>query len=94
MIRNGPVIVIEDDTDDQESLSEVFKNLNYSNELLFFNNGQSALDYLTSSDRMMDLCHNFQALLLHYTANYIQPYASKSPARRSQCGELRFLFLK
>ena len=34
--KNGPVIVIEDDRDDQEFLVEIFQKLNYQNEILFF----------------------------------------------------------
>jgi len=52
MNKNGPVIVLEDDPDDQELLSEVFTKLKYRNELLFFSDGQSALDYLTSTNRI------------------------------------------
>ena len=51
MDNSGPVIVIEDDLDDQEILEEVFIKLNYSNEIVFFSNGQEALDYLNSTDR-------------------------------------------
>ena len=50
MTKNGPVIIIEDDTEDQEILSEVFKKLNYPNEVVFFTDGQLALDYLNSDD--------------------------------------------
>jgi CheY-like chemotaxis protein len=50
MNTNGPVIVIEDDIDDQELLTEVFKKLGYENKLLFFINGEEALDYLNGSD--------------------------------------------
>ena len=46
MNKNGPVIIIEDDEDDQEILQEVFKKLNYPNELIFFFDGQEALIYL------------------------------------------------
>ena len=46
MNKNGPVIIIEDDDDDQEFLKQVFKKLNYPNEVIFFSDGQSALDYL------------------------------------------------
>ncbi|WP_460911683.1 response regulator [Spirosoma areae] len=46
MNKNGPVIVIEDDHDDQYLLSEVFKKLGYTNEVLYFFDGQHALDYL------------------------------------------------
>lgn len=46
---DDPVIIIEDDNDDQEMLEEVFKNLGYTNELLFFPDGHQALDYLNNS---------------------------------------------
>ena len=36
MNKNGPVIIIEDDEDDQLILTEVFKTLDYKNELIFF----------------------------------------------------------
>jgi len=36
MNRNGPVIVIEDDADDQQILKQVLKKLNYSNKIIFF----------------------------------------------------------
>jgi CheY-like chemotaxis protein len=47
--KNGPVIVIEDDHDDQYLLSEVFKKLGYTNPVLYFFDGQQALDYLQDS---------------------------------------------
>lgn len=46
MNKNGAIIIVEDDTDDQEIFCEVFKELNYKNEILFFNDGQEALTYL------------------------------------------------
>ena len=46
MNKNGPVIVIEDDQDDQDILEAVFLKLNYPNEVLFFNDGEEALAYL------------------------------------------------
>jgi CheY-like chemotaxis protein len=49
MVKMGPIIVIEDDIDDQEILSEVFKKLNYSNEVLFFADGEKALDYISDA---------------------------------------------
>jgi CheY-like chemotaxis protein len=48
MNKNGAIIIVEDDTDDQEMFIEVFKELNYKNELIFFNDGQEALSYLTA----------------------------------------------
>ena len=50
MESNGPVIIIEDDSDDKEMLDEVFQKLGYGNQLLFFTDGQQALDFLNSSD--------------------------------------------
>jgi len=46
MNKGGPIIIIEDDVDDQEILIEVFKDLKYKNEIIFFDEGQKALDYL------------------------------------------------
>ncbi len=48
MNKNGAIVIVEDDIDDQEMLSEVFKELNYKNEIVFFNDGQEALSYLTA----------------------------------------------
>lgn len=47
--KNGPVIIIEDDADDQELLTEIFKKLNYPNKILFFFDGQDALDFINVS---------------------------------------------
>lgn len=43
----GPIIVIEDDKDDQEILQEVFADLEINNELRFFNDCEQAYEYLT-----------------------------------------------
>ena len=50
MNQGGPIIIIEDDPDDQEILGEVFSELNYPNEIIFFLDSQKALDFLTSTD--------------------------------------------
>ena len=49
MNKNGPIIIIEDDEDDQELFKEVYKNLGYENELFFFTDGSAALDFLNDS---------------------------------------------
>lgn len=46
MNKNGAIIIVEDDMDDQEIFSDVFKELNYKNEIIFFNDGEEALTYL------------------------------------------------
>lgn len=49
MNNNGPVVIIEDDIDDKEMLEHVFQKLGYPNELLFFTDGEAALDFLNET---------------------------------------------
>lgn len=49
MNRRGPIIIIEDDKDDQDILQLVFDTLDYGNEIIFFDDGYSALAYLTET---------------------------------------------
>lgn len=49
MNKNGPIIIIEDDRDDQELMAEVFEELDYINEILFFGDGELALDHLVNN---------------------------------------------
>jgi CheY-like chemotaxis protein len=50
MNKGGPIIIIEDDIDDQDMLRDVFKELDYENEIVFFGDSQQALDYLTITE--------------------------------------------
>jgi len=50
MNLNGPVIIIEDDEDDQYLFEQAFNKLNYPNKLLFFDDPQKALDYLNRKE--------------------------------------------
>ena len=50
MNKRGPIVIIEDDTDDQEILSDIFKELDYNNKLIFFADSVQALEYLTDTD--------------------------------------------
>jgi CheY-like chemotaxis protein len=50
MNRQGQIIVIEDDEDDRLFLDLIFKRLNYENEVLYFEDGEKALDYLVNTD--------------------------------------------
>ncbi|HUQ96439.1 MAG TPA: response regulator, partial [Chitinophagaceae bacterium] len=50
MNKTGPIIVIEDDAEDQEILVEIFKNLGYKNEIVYFLDSAKALEYLTDTD--------------------------------------------
>ncbi|MCF2506038.1 response regulator [Dyadobacter sp. CY107] len=49
MDKNGIIIIIEDDADDQFVLEEVFTELGYPNERMYFSDGLKALDYLYST---------------------------------------------
>jgi len=50
MNKSGPIIMIEDDADDQCILTEIFRELDYKNELIFFSDGFKALAYLTETE--------------------------------------------
>jgi CheY-like chemotaxis protein len=50
MNTGGPIIFIEDDLDDQEVLTQVFESLDCMNEVIFFTDGEKALDYLTTTN--------------------------------------------
>ncbi len=50
MNKQGEIIVIEDDVDDQEMIFEVFKELNITNQIIFFGDGALALHYLEKLD--------------------------------------------
>lgn len=49
MNKSGPIIFIEDNKGDQFLFTEIFKELNYKNELIFFDDGELALEFLTQS---------------------------------------------
>ncbi|KAA9354818.1 response regulator [Larkinella humicola] len=49
MNKTGAIVVIEDDEDDQEMLTQVFKQLDYRNEVIFFEDAEEALRYLVST---------------------------------------------
>ncbi len=50
MNKKGPIIVIEDDVDDQEILTEIFNKLNYLNKIVFYTDGNEALEFLNKTD--------------------------------------------
>jgi CheY-like chemotaxis protein len=50
MNKKGPIIIIEDDIDDQQILVEIFKKLGYANEIVYFEDGNDALAYLNKTD--------------------------------------------
>ncbi|WP_128543066.1 response regulator [Larkinella soli] len=46
MNKSGPIIVIEDDDDDQLLLDLAFKKLQHPNKVIYFSDGEAALEYL------------------------------------------------
>ncbi|MDF2437358.1 MAG: response regulator [Bacteroidota bacterium] len=52
MDKHGPIIIIEDNAADQRILTEIFKNLEFENELCFFNDGLVALDFLNTTTKV------------------------------------------
>lgn len=50
MNKKGPVIIIDDDADDQELVREMFSELNLPNEIHIFSDGESALSFLGESN--------------------------------------------
>ena len=49
MNKNGPILIIEDDIDDQYMFAKVFVQLEYKNEIIFFSEGDKMLEYLTNN---------------------------------------------
>jgi CheY-like chemotaxis protein len=50
MNKRGPVVIIEDDLDDQFILEKIFRELKYENEVIFFKDSFQALKYLTDTE--------------------------------------------
>lgn len=50
MNKTGPIIVIEDDADDQHILEKIFLKLGYENKIVYFADGNKALEYLNQTD--------------------------------------------
>ncbi len=49
MLKTGPIIIIEDDKDDQDLIGEAFQELEIPNRIDFYSNCQKALDYLLTT---------------------------------------------
>jgi CheY-like chemotaxis protein len=50
-MEKNPIVIIDDDVEDLELISEAFKELNTKNELLCFDEPSQALNFLQSSDQ-------------------------------------------
>ena len=49
MNKTGPIVVIEDDADDQEILDGIFKTLDYKNPVIYFSDSEDALKFLVET---------------------------------------------
>lgn len=49
-MTHGAIIIVEDDTDDQEVYAEAIKAIGIANEIQFFNNAKNVLEYLSNTE--------------------------------------------
>lgn len=49
MAKSGPILIIEDDPDDQDLIRDVLQELNINNKVLFFDKSPDAIAYLKAS---------------------------------------------
>jgi CheY-like chemotaxis protein len=45
-MEHAPLLIVDDDSDDREFLQDAWKDLDFPNALVFFNNGEEVLRYL------------------------------------------------
>jgi len=50
-LKNGPIILVEDDMDDQEIIIDALQTLGLQNEIKTFDTGQKALDFLKKMEK-------------------------------------------
>jgi CheY-like chemotaxis protein len=50
MNKRGPIVIVEDDLDDQMLLSEIFTDLKLQNEIVILSNGLQAYEYLDQTN--------------------------------------------
>jgi CheY-like chemotaxis protein len=50
MSKSGPIVLVEDDLDDKEIFEDITKGLGIKNEIVWFNECESALTYLRTND--------------------------------------------
>ncbi len=49
MSKSGPIIVIDDDPEDHLIMDEIFRHLNYPNKVIFFSDGNAAVEFLNAT---------------------------------------------
>jgi CheY-like chemotaxis protein len=50
MPKSGPIVIVDDDSDDQELMREILVEMQVKNEIISFENGKNALEYLRSTN--------------------------------------------
>lgn len=58
MAKYGPVLIVEDDKDDQEMYKSIIESFHVRNKIIFFENGEEILSYLmaTTQQPFLILC--------------------------------------
>jgi CheY-like chemotaxis protein len=49
MAKSGPIVIVEDDKDDQEMILDALKEMEFPNEVIFFDRSLVAFDFLKTS---------------------------------------------
>ena len=47
-MNSAPILIIDDDGEDREFISDAWNDLEFKNPLLFFDNGNDVLEYLAN----------------------------------------------
>jgi response regulator RpfG family c-di-GMP phosphodiesterase len=50
MSKQGPILIIEDDTDDKKLLEDALKDIGYSNRIVWYDNTEEAYNYLDTTN--------------------------------------------
>jgi len=51
MAKSGPIIIVEDDHDDQEIIQEIIRETGVKNEIIFFDRSEAAFRYLKTTPK-------------------------------------------
>lgn len=54
MPKSGPIVIVEDDADDQYLIQRTFEKLKVKNKTRFFTNGKDALEYLENLETLKE----------------------------------------
>lgn len=90
MTLAGPLIIIEDDPDDQEMIKRVLSKMGLANEQKFFANGEQAIQYLEStSDKPFLIISDINMPLMNGLE--LKKYIQSKESLRRKCYPFVFL---